>query len=86
MTPETKIQLAADFIRGEFDKRGAVISEADALAAARKLHHAWERQADVNYMTLLSPGEIARHFRKRYDGSLETVSADIFRPCDGPNE
>lgn len=62
-TMAEKIQIAADMIHDEIQKAGTVISPADALSLARRLHDIWHERVAV---CTLPPGEIAKRFRERY--------------------
>ena len=64
MTLSERIQLAADLIVTEMHRRGTVVTPADALALARRLHAIWSERHEING---LAPGEIAQRFRERYE-------------------
>ena len=69
MTIETahKIQIAADMIHDEMYRRGTVISPADCLVLARRLHDIWENRIQPRGDWPL--GMVARQLRERYEES-----------------
>ena len=71
LSASEKIQIAADMLDDEFQRLGYFgIGKSQCLAFACRLYAAWEQSQPI---TDLSPGDIAKRFRERYDGEIPAV-------------
>ncbi|MDE2471898.1 MAG: hypothetical protein KGL35_25020 [Bradyrhizobium sp.] len=64
MIDAEKIQIAADLIHDEFNKRGSPVDPAVCLALAKRLHEIWTQRYEVRD---LPAGAVAKRFRSRYE-------------------
>lgn len=64
MTDAEKIAGAAELIQQSAAQRGEFISPFDATKLAKQLYELWTERVQV---LNLKPGDIAQHFRERYN-------------------